>query len=78
MDCLTDEGLIARSYPESGGQWLTAQMEVSSEWCPLGSVLGSVLFNHRINTFIPKINSAPLATLWIILSCVVAVDVRKG
>ena len=29
-----DEELVARSYPESGGQWLNVQMEVGNERCP--------------------------------------------
>lgn len=75
---MTDEDLIVRSYPENGGQWLNIQIEIRSEWCLLGSVLGPMLFNHRINTFIHKIISAPFGTLWVILSYVVAVDVPKG
>jgi len=28
------EELVVRSYPESGGQWLNVQMEISNKWCP--------------------------------------------
>ena len=28
-----DEELAAGSSPESGGQWLNIQMEISDEWC---------------------------------------------
>ena len=31
-----DEELVARLYPESGGQWLNVQMEISDDWYPLG------------------------------------------
>ena len=36
MDCSMGEELVARSYPESGGQWLTVQMEISDKWFPSG------------------------------------------
>ena len=32
MDVSTDEELIARLYPESGGQQLNVHMEISDEW----------------------------------------------
>lgn len=36
-----DKKLVTKSYPQSGGQWLNVQMEISDE----GSLLGLIPFN---------------------------------
>ena len=38
--CSVDEEVVVRSYPESGGQWLSVWMEISDEWCPSGVSFG--------------------------------------
>lgn len=37
------------SHLETGGQWLSVQANKNKEWCPLGAVLGPLLFNMLIN-----------------------------
>lgn len=37
---------LARSYPESGGQWLNVQTEISDQWCPLSASTGSGALEH--------------------------------
>ena len=36
-----DEELTVRSYPQSGGQWLNIQVEISDEWCPSLVIAGT-------------------------------------
>lgn len=36
-----DEELVAKSYPESGGQWLSVQMDISGEWWPSSICTGT-------------------------------------
>lgn len=40
---------VVRLYPDSTGEWLNVQMNISEKWCALRSVLGPVLFNIFIN-----------------------------
>lgn len=49
LDCSKGNEMIARSYPESSGQWFNVWIETSSECCPEGSVLEWVLFNIFIS-----------------------------
>lgn len=49
---MINEEPVTRWYPESGGQWLNVQMEISDEWCP------SVLFNNEINDTDTRIECA--------------------
>ena len=35
FDGLTDEEIVVRSHPGSGGQWFNVWVEISEEWCPL-------------------------------------------
>jgi len=34
VDCLVDEELVPRLYPESAGQWLNVHMDTGDKWCP--------------------------------------------
>jgi len=36
-----DEKLVSRLYPESGGQWLNVQMDISDVCCPSGVSTGT-------------------------------------
>jgi len=41
MDCSVGEELVGWSHPESSGQWLSVQMEISDTCCSLGVCIGT-------------------------------------
>ena len=41
MGCSVDEELAGWSHPESSGQGLSVQTEISDEWCPSGVRTGT-------------------------------------
>ena len=60
--CSVDKELGAGSYPESGGQWLNVQMEISDKWCPSQAGLGPIFFNPFINDIDSGINDSMILT----------------
>lgn len=46
MDYLIDKEMTARSYPESGGQRLSIQMEISDEWFHSGVSTGTAALQY--------------------------------